>query len=60
MKKMSKKKMMTGGVNRPATVQTTPSTKGVKPNLNPKVTATPAKMSKGGKMGYGGMKRKAC
>lgn len=58
MKKMTKK-MMTGGVNASATVQTTPGSKGVKPKLNPNVTATPAamyggKMSKGGKMSYGG------
>lgn len=71
MKKMSKKKMMTGGMsntNAKATVDS-PSTKGVKPNVNPKAVATPAKMyggkmSKGGavksKMGYGGMKKKAC
>ena len=67
---MSKKKMLTGGMansNAKATVDS-PSTKGVRPNVNPKVTASPSKMyggkmSKGGavkKMGYGGMKKKAC
>ena len=72
MKKVSKKKMMTGGMansNAKASVQTTPGSKGVTPGMNPKASVTPAKMyggkmSKGGatksKMGYGGMKKKAC
>ena len=63
MKKVSKKKMMTGGMansNAKVSVQTAPGSKGVKPNVNPKVTASPSKMSKGGKMSYGGMKKKAC
>lgn len=65
MKKVSKK-MKTGGMNNQNTKATvdSPSTKGVRPNVNPKVTASPSKMSKGGsvksKMGYGGMKKKAC
>jgi hypothetical protein len=53
MKKMTKK-MMSGGVNASATVQTTPGSNGVKPKMNANVTATPAKMGKGGKMSYGG------
>lgn len=67
MKKVSKKKMMTGGMansNAKVSVQTSPGSNGVKTNVNPKVTASPAKMGKGGsvkgKMGYGGMKKKAC
>ena len=72
MKKVSKKKMITGGMSNPnkVSVQTTPGSNGVKPNVNPKVTASPSKMGYGGKMskggatkskmGYGGMKKKAC
>lgn len=59
MKKVSKKKMMTGGMANPnakATVQTTPGSKGVTPGVNPKVSVTPAKMY-GGKMKMGGMKK---
>lgn len=66
------KKMKAGGVtpnlNPKATVPTTAGSNGVRPNVNPKVTASPSKMyggkmGKGGavkKMGYGGMKKKAC
>lgn len=79
MKKMSKKKMMTGGMANPnakavaakvatgrsgggnasATAQSTPGSKGVTPNMNPKATVAPTamyggKMKMGGKMSYGG------
>ena len=57
MKKMAKKKMMTGGMANPnakATVQTSPGSKGVTPGMNPKASVAPAKMY-GGKMKAGGM-----
>jgi len=58
MKKMSKKKMITGGManaNPKATVGS-PSTKGVTPNVNPKVSVSPAKY--GGKVGMKKMGKK--
>lgn len=72
MKKMSKKKMMTGGMSNPnaaAQKQTTPGSNGVKVKMNGNVAVSPSKMyggkmKMGGatktKMGYGGMKKKAC
>jgi len=62
------KKMMTSGMsnkNAKAVAQKVPGSKGVTPGVNPKVSATPTKsyggkMKMGGKMGYGGMKKKAC
>lgn len=58
MKKVSKKKMMTGGMTNQNTKATvgSPSTKGVTPNVNPKASVAPAKMY-GGKMKMGGMKK---
>lgn len=58
LKKGGQKKMMTGGMNNQNTKATvdSPSTKGVKPNVNAKVVVTPAKMY-GGKMKMGGMKK---
>jgi len=61
MKKMSKKKMMTGGMANPnakAVAQKVPGSKGVTPGVNPKVSVSPAKMSYGGKVSMKKMGKK--
>ncbi len=57
---MSKKKMMTGGMTNPNAKATvgSPSTKGVTPNVNAKVSVSPAKMSYGGKVSMKKMGKK--
>lgn len=60
MKKMSKKKMMTGGManaNAKVVAQAIPGSKGVTPKMNPNAVVTPAKMYGGQAKGKMMMKK---